>query len=192
MLMAEGWIKLNVDGCCWGNPGSCKGGGVIRDVQGIFKGAFSSSFGHGTNNEAELRALLASVSLCKELGFNQLNIESDSSLIVSWLSSRKCTAWYLWDYWDDLLILLRDVHFTITHQLREGNSAADFLTRRGEEGNNNTFLDFNSLPRKLKGILWLDKAGLPQLRWFSGLFHGFPQPQVRPCNKIGRKSLMDR
>ncbi|KAJ0074622.1 hypothetical protein Patl1_37562 [Pistacia atlantica] len=97
---AEGWIKLNVDGCCRGNPGNCGGGGVIQDVRGIFRRAFSSSFGHGTNNEAELRALLAGISLCKKLGFNQINIESDSTLIVSWLSSRKCMAWYLWDYWE--------------------------------------------------------------------------------------------
>ncbi|KAJ0029811.1 hypothetical protein Pint_13441 [Pistacia integerrima] len=189
---AEGWIKLNVDGCCRGNPGSCGGGGVIRDVRGIFKGDFSSSFGHGTNNEVELRALLAGISLCKELGFNQINIENDSTLIVSWLSSRKCTAWYLWDYWVDLLILLIDVHFTINHQLREGNSATDFPARRGEEDNNNTSLDFNSLPRKLKGILRLDKAGLPQFRWYPACYHGFPPPQVRPINKIGRKSLMDK
>ncbi|KAJ0103257.1 hypothetical protein Patl1_03683 [Pistacia atlantica] len=126
---AEGWIKLNVDGCCWGNPGSCGGGGVIRDVRGIFKGAFSSSFGHGTNNEAELRALLA------------------------------------------------------------GNSAADFLARWGEEGNNNTFLDFNSLPRNLKRILRLDKAGLPQFRWYPACYHGFPPPQVRPFNKFGGSHL---
>ncbi|KAJ0095450.1 hypothetical protein Patl1_15067 [Pistacia atlantica] len=118
--LTEGWIKLNVDGCCQGNPGNCGGGGVIRDVRGFFKGAFSSSFGHGTNNEAELRALLAETYISP---------------------------------------------FTINHQLREGNSAVDFLARQGEEGNNNTFLDFNSLPRKLKGILWLDKAGLPQIRW---------------------------
>ncbi|KAF5468900.1 hypothetical protein F2P56_013011 [Juglans regia] len=77
-----GLIKLNIGG-----------GGVIRDERGIFIGAFSSCFGHGTNNEAELRALISGLALCKELGFTQISIESDSSLVVSWLSSRKCTAW---------------------------------------------------------------------------------------------------
>ncbi|KAJ0088691.1 hypothetical protein Patl1_32423 [Pistacia atlantica] len=165
---AEGWIKLNVDGSCRGNPGNCGGGGVIRDTLGNFKGAFSSYFGQGTNNEAELKALIAGVSL------------------------RKCTAWYLWDYRDELLSQLRVVHFTITHQFREGNTAADFLARRGEEGNSITFLEFMSLPRELKGMLRMDKAGLPQLRrfpvGFPVLFHGFPQPKVRLGNKIGRKA----
>ncbi|KAJ0094336.1 hypothetical protein Patl1_15029 [Pistacia atlantica] len=142
---AEGWIKANVDGDCWGNPNK-----LWRK--------------EGTNNEAELKALIAGVSLCKELGFSQLNIESDSTLVVSWLSSRKCTAWYLWDYWDELLSLLREVHFIISHQFLEGNTAADFLARRGEEGNSITFLEFMSLPRELKGIIRMDKAGLPQLR----------------------------
>ncbi|KAJ0086550.1 hypothetical protein Patl1_07518 [Pistacia atlantica] len=148
----------------YGNQGKRGGGGVIRDTLGNFKGAFSSYFGQGTNNEAELKALIAGVSLCKELGFSQLNIESDSTLVVSWLSSRKCTAWYLWDYWDELLSLLREVHFIISHQFREGNTAVTSSLGRGEEGNSITFLEFMSLPRELKGILRMDKAGLPQLR----------------------------
>ncbi|KAJ0085195.1 hypothetical protein Patl1_07067 [Pistacia atlantica] len=49
-----------------------------------------------------------------------------------------------------------------------------------------------AITRKLKGILRLDKAGLPQFRWYLACYHSFPPPQVRPINKIGRKSLMDR
>lgn len=64
---ASGHVKLNVDGSCRGNPGTCGGGGVTRDAFGIVKGAFSIFFGQGTNNEAELRALHAGVVLCKEL-----------------------------------------------------------------------------------------------------------------------------
>lgn len=62
------------------------------------------------------------------------------------------------------MLLLRDVNFTIEHQFREGNNAADFLALRGEEGHNNRFVDFDYLPRKLKGILRLDKAGLPRVQ----------------------------
>ncbi|XP_042954692.1 uncharacterized protein LOC122291110 [Carya illinoinensis] len=28
---AEGWVKINVEGSCRGNPGTCGGGGVIQD-----------------------------------------------------------------------------------------------------------------------------------------------------------------
>ncbi|KAG2685816.1 hypothetical protein I3760_10G143300 [Carya illinoinensis] len=53
----SGWVKLNVDGSCRGNLGTCGGGGVIRDHQGKVKAAFSKIFGFGTNNVADLRAL---------------------------------------------------------------------------------------------------------------------------------------
>ncbi|XP_040990896.1 uncharacterized protein LOC121238113 [Juglans microcarpa x Juglans regia] len=54
----SGWVKLNVDGSCKGNPGNCGGGGIIRDHKGVVQGAFSLLFGHGSNNEAELKAML--------------------------------------------------------------------------------------------------------------------------------------
>lgn len=50
----RGWIKLNVDGCCHGNLGNCGDGGILQDHGGNFISAFSTYFGHGTNNEAEL------------------------------------------------------------------------------------------------------------------------------------------
>ncbi|KAJ0101649.1 hypothetical protein Patl1_06347 [Pistacia atlantica] len=76
-------------------------------------------------------------------------------------------------------IIINGLKSFYLHQFREGNTAADFLARRGEEGNSITFLEFMSLPRELKGMLRMDKAVL---------FHGFPQPKVRPGNKIGRKA----
>lgn len=66
---ASGCVKLNVDGSCRGNPGTCGGGGVIRDSVGTVLGGFSACFGQGTNNEAELRALKEGVALCKSLGY---------------------------------------------------------------------------------------------------------------------------
>ncbi|KAJ0081172.1 hypothetical protein Patl1_12356 [Pistacia atlantica] len=84
---------------------------VSFEMRGIFKGTFSSSFGHGTNNEAELRVLLA--------------VES----------------------------AIRDVHFTINHQLREGNRA-DFLARQGEE----VFVFLHQGSRKAKHLSCLQSS----------------------------------
>lgn len=33
----EGWIKLNTDGACGGNPGLISAGGVLRDVMGAMR-----------------------------------------------------------------------------------------------------------------------------------------------------------
>ncbi|KAF5443062.1 hypothetical protein F2P56_035654 [Juglans regia] len=122
-----GWVKLNVDGSCRGNPGNCGGGGLIRDSLGNFKAAFSSHFVHGTNNEGELRALIEGVGVCKEMGFTNITLECDSSLVVNWLKCQRCSMWYLWDYWDELLDNLQGLQFTIEHQFQEGNYPTDAL-----------------------------------------------------------------
>ncbi|KAG2713072.1 hypothetical protein I3843_04G149000 [Carya illinoinensis] len=131
-MPSDGWVKLNVDGSCRGNLGSCGGGGVIRDEGGRFLATFSSKYGIGTNNEAELKALIGGLTLCKELGLVNLVIESDSMLVVKWLREKMCTVWYLWDYWEEVVQVLTGTEYLVLHQFREGNRVADFLARQGE------------------------------------------------------------
>ncbi|KAK2649746.1 hypothetical protein Ddye_017235 [Dipteronia dyeriana] len=80
----SGWIKLNCDGSCRNNPGSSRGRGILWDIDGNFKAAFSTHFGIGTNNRVELKAMLEGIQLCKSLFFSKVIIESDSKLIVDW------------------------------------------------------------------------------------------------------------
>ncbi|KAF5464702.1 hypothetical protein F2P56_014758 [Juglans regia] len=94
------WLKLNVDGSCRGNPGSCGGGSIIRYSDGNMKAAFFEKLEPGTNNGVELRAITSDVRLCKELGYQNICIESNLELVVSWLITRVCTTWYLWDFWE--------------------------------------------------------------------------------------------
>ncbi|KAG6666728.1 hypothetical protein CIPAW_01G053100 [Carya illinoinensis] len=133
-----GWWKLNVDGSCRGNLGNCGGGGVLQDHRGRIKVGFSAHHSFRTNNEAELRALLQG-----KRGYN---------------------LWYLWDYWDALLLELDGVHFQVVHQFREGNQAVDYLARRGEEGLNWDFVSGDDIPRLLRGIIRLDALGIPSIR----------------------------
>ncbi|XP_040994289.1 uncharacterized protein LOC121240828 [Juglans microcarpa x Juglans regia] len=78
-----GWLKLNVDGSCRGNPGSCGGGGIIRDSYRNMKAAFSKKLELGTNNGVELRAITSGVRHSKEMGYQNICIESDLELVVS-------------------------------------------------------------------------------------------------------------
>lgn len=75
------WVKLNIDGSCSGNPGSC-GGGVICDNRGNFMAAFSKRFRDGTNNGTKLQALISGLRFCQELGLVNVCLESDSELVV--------------------------------------------------------------------------------------------------------------
>ncbi|MQM14326.1 hypothetical protein Taro_047256, partial [Colocasia esculenta] len=52
LLIAEGFL-LNVDGASKGNPGTCGGGGCIRDRSGNLKLAFAHNYGFGGSLVAE-------------------------------------------------------------------------------------------------------------------------------------------
>lgn len=78
------FVKLNIDGSCLGNTGQCGGGGVIRSAAGDFVAGFSKSYGEGTDNMAEDRALLDGLKLCESLQINQVEVETVSMLILTW------------------------------------------------------------------------------------------------------------
>lgn len=47
------------------------------------------------------------------------------------------------------------------HIFKEGNWIADFLARNGEDGKTHTYMQFNEMPKEVRGMLCLDKLGLP-------------------------------
>ncbi|CAI9777356.1 unnamed protein product [Fraxinus pennsylvanica] len=57
-IVHKGWYKLNTDGCCPGNLGICGAEGIILNEKGDIVIAFAENLGKGTNNGAELLALL--------------------------------------------------------------------------------------------------------------------------------------
>ncbi|KAK0586367.1 hypothetical protein LWI29_005771 [Acer saccharum] len=144
--------------------GSSRGGGILRDANGYFKGAFTSHYSVGSNNRAELKALFDGIRLCKRLSYSSVIIVSDSKIVVDWFRVGKCTLWYLWDFWDGCIKEMQGMNVRIVHQSREGNQAADFLAKLGESGSNVIYEEFQELPRLLQGIVRIDRSGLPAIR----------------------------
>ena len=68
---------------------------MLRDSSGNFIFGFSKFFGSCSNNEAELRALVEGITICKHLGHDGIDVECDSDIVVSWIRSRTCNLWYL-------------------------------------------------------------------------------------------------
>lgn len=54
------------------------------------------------NNGVELQDLICGIRLCKHMGYQNIQIESDSELIVGWLKNKICSSWHLWDIWENL------------------------------------------------------------------------------------------
>ena len=74
--------KLSTDGGARGNPGPAAYGYVLEAEDGTVLDARGETIGIATNNVAEYRALIAGLEKAVELGIDELEVVSDSELLV--------------------------------------------------------------------------------------------------------------
>ena len=74
--------RLSTDGGARGNPGPAAFGYVLETEDGTVLDARGEAIGVATNNVAEYRALLAGLQSALERGVEQLEVVSDSELLV--------------------------------------------------------------------------------------------------------------
>ena len=74
--------KLWTDGGARGNPGPAAYGYVLEADDGTVLAAHGEAIGEATNNVAEYRALVAGLEKAGELGVDELEVVSDSELLV--------------------------------------------------------------------------------------------------------------
>ena len=74
--------KLSTDGGARGNPGPAAYGYVLETEDGTVLDARGETIGVATNNVAEYRALIAGLEKAVELGIAELEVVSDSELLV--------------------------------------------------------------------------------------------------------------
>ena len=74
--------RLSTDGGARGNPGPAATAYVLETEDGTVLDARGEAIGVATNNVAEYRALLAGLEKAAELGVDELEVVSDSELLV--------------------------------------------------------------------------------------------------------------
>jgi ribonuclease HI len=74
--------RLFTDGGARGNPGPAASAFVLEAEDGTVLAAEGEAIGTATNNVAEYRALLAGLERAAELGLDELEVVSDSELLV--------------------------------------------------------------------------------------------------------------
>ena len=74
--------KLSTDGGARGNPGPAAYGYVLEAEDGTVLDARGEAIGVATNNVAEYRALVAGLAKAVELRLDELEVVSDSELLV--------------------------------------------------------------------------------------------------------------
>jgi ribonuclease H / adenosylcobalamin/alpha-ribazole phosphatase len=121
--------RLSTDGGARGNPGPAAYGYVLETDDGTVLAAHGETIGVATNNVAEYRALVAGLAKALELGVDEVEVVSDSELVVKQMRGEyKVKNEALRELSEDAARLarqLRSVRYTAVR--REHNELADQL-----------------------------------------------------------------
>ena len=122
-------VVILTDGASHGNPGPAAIGAVIKDEQGRVITSISQGIGRTTNNQAEYRAIIAALENAISLGASQVEMSSDSELIVRQINGqyrvKKASLRPLYQQVKQLQSQLES--FTITHIPGQENTEAHNL-----------------------------------------------------------------
>ena len=121
--------KLFTDGGSRGNPGPAAYGFVLEAEDGTVLDARGEAIGVATNNVAEYSALVAGLERAAEVGVDDLEVVSDSELLVKQMRGEyKVKNRALQELFLDASRLARRIHrVTYTSVRREHNELADSL-----------------------------------------------------------------
>jgi len=121
--------RLSTDGGSRGNPGPAAYGYVLEAEDGTVLDARGDTIGVATNNVAEYRALVAGLTSALERGVDELEVVSDSELLVRQMRGeykvKSPTLRELVDEAQGLARQLGSVRYTAVR--REHNELADRL-----------------------------------------------------------------
>jgi ribonuclease HI len=128
----RGGARIHIDGAARGNPGRAGVGVLILRPDGQVVERVHRSIGEATNNVAEYQALLLALERAQALGYAEIEVYSDSELLVRQLQGRyqvKHPALR------ELYAMAREHigrfrRFGIEHVPREENAEADALANR--------------------------------------------------------------
>jgi ribonuclease HI len=121
--------RLSTDGGARGNPGPAAYGYVIETEDGHVLAAHGEAFGHATNTVAEYSGLVAGLQKAAELGVRELEVVSDSELLVKQMQGeyrvKNQALKALWEEASDLERQFAKVRYTAVR--RAHNELADQL-----------------------------------------------------------------
>ena len=124
--------RLYVDGAARGNPGPAGAGAVILSPDGHVVAKLGKLLGDSTNNVAEYMGLILGLKRAKAMGIKELDVFSDSELMVKQLAGDYAVkAEHLRPLHDEARSLLKGFsEVEVRHVPREENAQADLMSNR--------------------------------------------------------------
>jgi ribonuclease HI len=129
---AEKRTRLFTDGAARGNPGPAGAGAVIVNPDGHIVAKIGKFLGESTNNVAEYMGLILGLKRAKAMGIKELEVLSDSELLVKQLHGDYAVkAEHLRPLHDEAQSLIKGFSWIqIRHIPREENGQADAMSNR--------------------------------------------------------------
>ncbi|KAK9998309.1 hypothetical protein SO802_017912 [Lithocarpus litseifolius] len=157
---STGWVRLNIDGSALGNLGRASCGGIIWNDSGDWLGGFSRSIGVTTSFIAELWALRDGLTLCHNMHYPAVDIQTDAKAVVDVINNPSYSNRVALPIVDDCRQLISQLgQVWIGHCYREANFCADFLARKWAL-QNCCFSVYQDLPVDLLDFISADKEGV--------------------------------
>ncbi|GAU16217.1 hypothetical protein TSUD_298490 [Trifolium subterraneum] len=126
------WTKCNIDGAACGNPGFASCGGIFWNFTADFVYGFAEPLGFVSPHYAELCGAMRAIEIAYQNNWNNLWLETDSSLVVSaFQNPANPVVWALRNRWQNVLFMLKQMNCIVTHIYREGNQVADLIANHG-------------------------------------------------------------
>jgi ribonuclease HI len=124
--------RLYTDGAARGNPGPAGAGAVIISADGHIVAKIGKFLGDSTNNVAEYMGLILGLKRAKAMGIKELDVYSDSELLVKQLAGDYAVkADHLRPLYDEVRTLLKGFsEIQVRHIPREENAQADAMSNR--------------------------------------------------------------
>jgi len=155
----NGWVKLNFDGSCKDN-GIAGCGGIIRGSDGEWLGGFAKRIGKCSAYMAELWGVYEGLRYIRRLGFQAIEVEVDSSLVVNILNSNKNGSIMGSSVVAKICRLLHmDCEVVVCHSYRETNRCADALADLGCSLHTNICF-YESCPTQFSHLVIADALGV--------------------------------
>lgn len=121
---------------------------------------FSRQLGFCSAIKAELWAVLCGLELALSFNFQQIIVESDSSIVISLLKREKEDEYSNCGLLSDIFLLLNKfAEVKVSHVFREGNSCADCLASLSFK-QKEIHVNFKSPPLHVCNLLYKDEMGV--------------------------------
>ncbi|GAU48946.1 hypothetical protein TSUD_285350 [Trifolium subterraneum] len=160
------WMKCNSDGASSGNPGNSSCGGIFRNAEAIFKGAFAINLGIQSSLFAELMGAMIAIEIAHQNGWKQLWLETDSMLVIAAFKDLKIVLCVLRNRWENCIYLTSSMDFFVSHIYRKGNSCADAMANLGLSlPHTSTHSWWSSMPQVMSIDFARNRLDLPCFRF---------------------------